>query len=180
MENSMTMVPHTPSVVSSFHIGSRSQVLDWALNQTHNPSPPAPISRANFDLGFGIAGHSMGGQATLFSSSLQNATAYNIRTAVFHHAYTHVFPAPTVPFIVFTGEKDTTAPPEPMGIGIFNSTDNYSTDNYSTDNYSTDNYPTDNNISKFYVDSATASHHEPDVFDYNDLLPQFTAAWFKL
>ena len=106
----------------------------------------------------------------MFSSSLQNATAYNIRTAVFHHAYTHQFPAPTVPFIVFTGEKDTTAPPELMGIGIYNSTDSNSTDDNSTDS----------NISKMYVDSATASHHEPDVFDYNDLLPQFTAAWFKL
>ena len=147
--------------VSCFRIRLRCQVLEWARNQTHNSSPPPPISRINFDLGFGIAGHSMGGQATLFSSSSQNATAYDIRAAVYHHAFTHIFPAPTVPFVVFTGERDMTAPAHPMGTGIFNSTDNV-------------------NISKMYVDSATADHHEPDVFDYNDLLPQFTAAWFKL
>jgi hypothetical protein len=36
-----------------------------------------------------------------------------------HHAYSHSFPAPTVPFVVFTGTSDTTAPDGSMGVPIF-------------------------------------------------------------
>merc|ERR1711871_503461 len=76
-----------------------------------------------------------------------------------HHAYTHVFPAPTVPFLVFTGTKDSTAPPS-MAEGVFSAPGASRT--------------------RGLVNRIGASHHEPDVTDYNPLLPQFTAAWFKL
>jgi hypothetical protein len=101
----------------------------------------------------------MGGQATVFSSSLKNASDFNIRAAVMHHAYTHVFPAPTIPFLAFTGTKDTTAPPS-MAEGFFSAPGAFHT--------------------RGLVNRIGATHHEPDTSDYNPLLPQFTAAWFKL
>merc|ERR1719329_684435 len=70
------------------------------------------------DVGVGVAGHSMGGQATLFSSSALGA-GYNIKAAVMHHAYTHSFPAPEVPFLAFTGTRDLTASPS-MTHGFYN------------------------------------------------------------
>ena len=69
----------------------------------------APFASLNFSGGVGIAGHSMGGEATLFSSEASHASAYNISAAVMLHAYTHVHPAPSVPFLAFTGTTDTTA-----------------------------------------------------------------------
>lgn len=60
---------------------------------------------ADFKWGVGIAGHSMGGQSTVFASSLGNASGSNITAAVMHHAYTHAYPAPQVPFLAFTGEQ---------------------------------------------------------------------------
>lgn len=67
------------------------------------------FTKMNWGGGVGVIGHSMGGQASLFSSSY-NASTYNIKAAVMLHAFTHTYPAPKVPFIVFTGDKDTTAP----------------------------------------------------------------------
>ena len=40
----------------------------------------------------------MGGQATLFDSSYQNASKYNLKAAVMHHPYSHELPNPTIPF----------------------------------------------------------------------------------
>ena len=66
-----------------------------------------------------VAGHSMGGQATLFSAAY-NATSHNIKAAALHHAFTHNYPAiPSIPHIVFTGTDDSTAPP-PMAYNVFN------------------------------------------------------------
>jgi hypothetical protein len=110
----------------------------------------------------GIAGHSMGGQATVFSSSGSNATAHDIKAAVMHHAYTHVFPAPNIPFLAFTGTKDTTAPPA-MADGFFGAASSKSPQ-----------------LPRGLVNRVGATHHEPDITDYNPLLPQFTAAWFKI
>ena len=115
--------------------------------------------------GVGVAGHSMGGQATLFSSSFDNATKYDIRAAVLHHAYTHSFPSPTVPFLDFTGEEDTIAPAASMGLPIYLAADG-------------------SDLQRGYVDKTFAGHHEPDItsLDRNgiQLLAQFSAAWFKL
>ena len=73
-----------------------------------------------------VAGHSMGGQATLFSAAY-NATSHGIKAAALHHAYTHTYPAiPTIPHLVFTGTHDTTAPPV-MASSIFNAAGAFAT-----------------------------------------------------
>ena len=101
----------------------------------------------------------MGGQATLFSSSY-NSSSHNIKAAVMHHAYTHNFPAPQVPFAVFTSELDKTAPVEPMATGIYNVVGGSSI--------------------RGIVDKMDTDHDEPDILNYNPLLSKYTAAFFKL
>ncbi len=141
-------------------------VIDWAKSCTVADDICAdPFGHVDFSQGVGIAGHSMGGQATLFSSSYENASNYDIRAAVLHHAYTHSFPSPTIPFLDFTGEEDTTSPPNTMGLPIYEAA-------------------AGNDIPRGYVDKTYAGHHEPDItsLDRNgiELLGQFSAAWFKL
>jgi hypothetical protein len=147
-----------PGDPDGFQVFYRMQLraIEWARGMAGRPGPFAEL---DLSPGAGVAGHSMGGQATVFSSSLNNATDFGIRAAVMHHAYTHVFPPSQVPFLAFTGTKDTTAPPA-MAESIYNA-------------------PGASRI-RGLVNRVGATHHEPDVTGYNPLLPQFTAAWFKL
>jgi hypothetical protein len=107
----------------------------------------------------------MGGQASLFSSSGGNASAYDIRAAVLHHAYTHSFPAPTVPVLVFTGEEDTVSPAKTMAFPIID-------------------VAAEAGCVHGLVDKTRATHHEPDItsLDTNGiaLLAQFSVAWMKI
>ena len=41
-----------------------------------------------------------------------NTTEHNIKAAVMHHAYTHSYPAPQVPFLAMTSALDATASPK--------------------------------------------------------------------
>merc|ERR1712070_1066212 len=110
------------------------------------------------DAGVGVAGHSMGGQATVYSSSAAGV-GYDIKAAVMHHAYTHSFPAPEVPFLAFTGTKDRTAPPS-MTHGFYEAEGA--------------------NPARGLVNKVGANHHEPDILSYNPMLAPLTAAWFKI
>ena len=114
-----TNLPHDPPGFGNFYL-QQLKGIDWAKNMTAARDPM--FTKINWAGGVGIAGHSMGGQATLFSSSYSNFTQYNIKAAVMHHAYTHTYPAPKVPFIVFTGARDTTAPARPMAEKIYATT----------------------------------------------------------
>lgn len=126
------------------------KAIDWAKSQTEL------FASVNFDLGVGIAGHSMGGQATVYSAS---EASHDIRAAVMHHAFTHSYPAPKVPFLAFTGTDDTTAAPA-MTEKFFNADGSHPV--------------------KGLVNKVGASHHEPDITDYNPKVAPFTAAWFKI
>ena len=103
----------TPILIASSHssplvIASPPprKAIDWAT------SAATPLSsRINVSAGVGVAGHSMGGQATLYSSSTDGTRTHDIRAAAMHHPYTHSYPKPTVPYIVFTGDKDAIATP---------------------------------------------------------------------
>ena len=74
--------------------------IEWAKKQASSNS--TIFRKADFTNGVAIAGHSMGGQSTVFSASFRNASANGIAAAVMHHAYTHEYPAPTIPFLAFT------------------------------------------------------------------------------
>lgn len=139
------------------------RVIDWAKEQASRGDPV--LSRANFKDGVGIAGHSMGGQATLFASSRSNASSHGIVAAVMLHAYTHEFPAAQIPFLAFMGTADTTAPPA-MTETFFSAA-------------------SVTGVARGIVNKINATHQEPTTYKdrtepYNPLVPQFVAAWFKL
>eukprot|EP00940_MAST-03C_sp_MAST-3C-sp2_P002944 g2944.t1 len=131
--------------------------IEWVRNMTKTDD--IIFSTVDLTHGVGIAGHSMGGQGTVFASSYDNASTYDIRSAVMHHAYTHEYPAPKVPFLAFTGVEDMTAPPK-MAEAFFGAEGAAQP--------------------RGLVNRKWTTHHEPDILGYNKLLPQFTAAWFKI
>lgn len=131
--------------------------IEWAKS-----GPDKEVTEMiDFSKGVGIAGHSYGGQATVFSSSYNNASAYDIKAAVMHHAFTHEHPAPQIPFLAMTGSSDIVA-----GSSM-------------TENYF--NAP-GANPHRGLVNKNGATHMEPIEVNpaYNPLLAQFTAAWFKV
>jgi hypothetical protein len=73
-----TGLPHEhPRGFGHFYL-QQLKVLEWA-----RVPPATPL--IDFTPGVGIAGHSMGGQATVYSSSIQSTSAYGIKAAVMHH-----------------------------------------------------------------------------------------------
>lgn len=154
-------MPDDPICFGSYY-EQQLLTIDWAREEARagnevfkdlNPDAPA-----------GVAGHSMGGQSALFASSYANATEHNIAAAVYHHAYTHEYPGPSVPFLAFTGQLDYVALPR-QTYNFFDAGDA--------------------NPVKGLSDRVEADHFEPeDDFmpwsSYNPLVPQYTAAWFKL
>jgi predicted alpha/beta hydrolase len=155
-------LPDDPICFGSYY-EQQLLTIDWAREEARagnevfkdlNPDAPA-----------GVAGHSMGGQSALFASSYANATEHNIAAAVYHHAYTHEYPGPSVPFLAFTGQLDYVALPRQTQYSFFDAGDA--------------------NPVKGLSDRVEADHFEPeDDFmpwsSYNPLVPQYTAAWFKL
>jgi hypothetical protein len=133
------------------------KVIDWAKQQ--GGAGDAVFKNANFGLGVGISGHSMGGQATVYSSS-SHGSGHGIKTAVMHHAYTHSYPAPIVPFLAFTGSGDFIAAPSQTE-GFFNAKGA--------------------NPIRGRVNKQGATHFEPNgggAAPKN--LGKWTAAWFKV
>ena len=111
-----TTLPFDPPAFGHFYM-QQLDVISWAK------TVPDPLfATVNFTGGVGVAGHSMGGQATLFSSSYRNASDYDIRAAVLHHAFTHQYPGPAVPFLAMTGTDDHIAPPK-MTYDYYNNPD---------------------------------------------------------
>ena len=135
------------------------KAIDWVETMLNDGGD---VAFANLDIesGVGVVGHSMGGQATLFSSAY-NSTSHNIKAAAYHHAWTEDFPQPTVPFISFTSVYDDEADATKMGKAIYD-------------------IPGTDNLTKGLVSTANYGHHEADILGINPLLPQFTVAWFKV
>jgi len=167
LEDCKTLDGDPPCFGRYYH--QQLDVFSWARNYSSadsrnvSGSPADVLSRVNHSMGYGVAGHSMGGQATLFSSSFHNASEQHIKAAVMHHAFSRSqSPAPAVPFLAFTGEKDDIARPK-WTRKFFDA-------------------PLHGNASvpKGLVDRSDTDHLEP-LFWFNDkALALFTAAWFKL
>eukprot|EP01079_Euglenida_sp_SAG-EU17-18_P008027 gene8026-1433_t len=151
-------LPHDPPHYKDFYT-QQLLGIEWARNQSAQGNPA--LSKLDAAVGAGICGHSMGGQGTLYACSGAggNPAAHGIRAAVMQHAYTHSYPSCTVPFLAFTGTKDGTAPPK-MAEGFFNAPGACAV--------------------RVLVNKVGATHQEPTRLHYNPLMPQWTAAWFKL
>ena len=124
--------------------------------------------------GVTVAGHSAGGESSLFAASL-HAAEYNIKSAVLHHYFPHdaaMAPlTPTVPTLLFTGTTDCIAPPS-TAVAAFEAA-------------AAAGVPTG------LVNKVDADHHEPASLypaqpfscvktPFNPQLGLYTVAWAKL
>jgi hypothetical protein len=88
LEDCKTLDGDPPCFGRYYH--QQLDVFSWARNYSSadsrnvSGSPADVLSRVNHSMGYGVAGHSMGGQATLFSSSFHNASEQHIKAAVMH------------------------------------------------------------------------------------------------
>ena len=158
-----TTLPDDPFCFGHFYYEQLKQI-EWAKNSSINVNTPGHsiMKKINHKVGYGVVGHSMGGQATLFSSSYKNATANNIKAAVMQHAYTHQYPSPTIPFLAFTGALDDVAPPS-------------MTHNFFDAAAASGQAPNRALVNKKY-----ATHLEPINWEAYANVGKFSAAWFKL
>jgi len=63
--------------------GQIFKTIEWSQNQT--ASGESILSLVDHDAGYGVAGHSMGGQATTWAAHDDCAARWNIKAAVNHH-----------------------------------------------------------------------------------------------
>ena len=161
-----------PPCFGNFYL-EQFKVIDWTSKYGKDDEAKKTSSniingttvykKIDHTLGYGIAGHSMGGQAALFGSSFLNATNYNIKTVVLHHPYSHELPTPQISFIGFTGTYDFLASPKMVKTIYDNG---------------------DNEKHRGFVNKKGSTHIEPLCFTKNCpksiIVARYTAAWFKL
>eukprot|EP00928_Gymnodinium_smaydae_P100112 TRINITY_DN9744_c0_g1_i2.p1 TRINITY_DN9744_c0_g1~~TRINITY_DN9744_c0_g1_i2.p1 ORF type:complete len:344 (-),score=54.26 TRINITY_DN9744_c0_g1_i2:328-1359(-) len=100
-----------------YYYYEQTKVIDWAKGyQGVFPGLPQGV-RADFSNGVGVAGHSMGGQATGYSASSEGHP--DIRAAVLMHPYSTQPMTPIKPFLILTSRYDQTAK-FPMSQAIYN------------------------------------------------------------
>ena len=146
-------LPWDPPCFGDFY---KQQLLNLEWASRSSDAMALPINRS---AGYGVVGHSMGGQATAFSAA-RNSSSDNISAAVLLHPFTHTYPALRVPFLVFTGTAEDTAPPA-WSKALFDAPGAWPV--------------------RGLVNKVGATHHEPQSgTDYNPRLAYFAAAWLKL
>lgn len=145
-------LPLDPKHFGDFYL-QQLKAIDWARGQESDPVL-GNIDRA---LGAGVAGHSMGGQAAQFCAGGGNPEKHGISAAVMHHAFTHTYTPPTVPFLAFTGSSDIIALPAQTQ-GFFNLAES--------------------SLARGYVNKLGATHFEPN--SASGPMTTFTVAWFKI
>jgi len=141
-------------------------------NSLGNASAPAFFRTIDWAAGVGIAGHSMGGQASSFSAQRACAAQWDIRAAALIHPAEGALAdgrnsgaAMAVPTAAFTSTGDKLCAPATVAATMraFNASAGGA-------------------LPSLYRDLVGWSHLEPvmgDVFE-NPLLATYTAAWFKV
>jgi hypothetical protein len=148
-------------------LGEALKIIDWAQNMTKIGEDPL-FSLINWDVGVGVTGHSMGGQATTIVSSAPCAEKWNIKAVALHHPaepetiYGNLGENISVPLIGFTSSGD----------GIWPDTDAIMKANTFRPSA--------------YRNEVGWSHEEPNgrpdkgLQWENPYLATFTAAWFQV
>ena len=150
------------------------KTIAWARNQSlSNSSAPAFFRTIDWRAGVGIAGHSMGGQATSVSASGACAAEFDIRAAALIHPASgeltnsqNTGSNMSVPTAAFTSSGDNLCPPTTVAATMraFNAS------------------AAGRSLPSLYRNLQGWSHLEPvlgALFE-NPLLATFTAAWFKV
>ena len=151
--------------------GEQLKAIDWARNMTAAGSDPV-FQTIDWAAGVGVAGHSMGGQATTMSASAACAAKWGIRAAALHHPAIGSLPwgntgeNVSVPVAAFTSSGDNlcTAATTEATMAAFNASAQAAA------------------LPSAYRNAQGWSHLEPvlgAVFE-NPLLATYTAAWFKI
>jgi len=139
------------------------KTIDWARNETAAGTDPN-FALIDWSVGVGIAGHSMGGQATTIAASAACTAKWNIRSAVLHHPFDGTVPGGnlgsniSVPTAGFASTGDDIWPMTQAIMNVSNAR------------------PT------AYRNEVGWSHLEPVLVPpiENPLLATYTAAWFKV
>jgi len=153
--------PVKPNGWASFY-GEQLKGIEYAQNQTKAGDVFADL--IDWSTGVGVAGHSMGGQATTLASCAACAKKWDIRSACLHHSANgdttvgNIGVNVSVPLAAFTSSGD----------GIWHETH--------------DIYTSASVIPKVYRDQVGFSHLEPITVlgSYNPWIATMTAAWFKV
>ena len=160
--DSCVSIPGGPECFGTYYL-QQIEALKWVNGKNLTEDAAALLNPlVNHTHGYGIGGHSMGGQATLFSGSYANATENKIRAAIMMHPYTHEFPSLMVPFLVMTGDADGTALPS-VSRKIF--------ETRAGNGASRD---------RGFVNKKGASHLEPLFWLNDEALATFSAAFMKI
>ena len=154
--------------------GEQLKAIDFVRNQSlANASAPAFFRSVDWAAGVGVAGHSMGGQATTVSASGACAARWGVRAAALIHPAQGYLPGGhnsggnmSVPTAAFTSSGDHLCPPATVAatMAAFNASAAGAA------------------LPSLYRNLAGWSHLEPvmgAVFE-NPLLATYTAAWFKV
>jgi hypothetical protein len=154
--------------------GEQLKTIDFVRNQSlHNASAPDFFRSVDWSAGVGVAGHSMGGQASTVSAGSGCAAQWDIRAAALIHPASGVLPGGqnsgsgmSVPTAAFTSTGDHLCSPASVAATMqaFNASAAGQT------------------LPSLYRNLVGWSHLEPvmgDVFE-NPLLATYTAAWFKV
>jgi len=145
--------------------GQIFKTIEWSQNQT--AAGDSVLSLVKHDVGYGIAGHSMGGQATTWAAHDDCAARWNIKAAVNHHGAGGAIGKEqaavnitTTPFAAYTSSGD----------GCCEKPTVVDYDNAKV-------------TPKVLRDITGSSHLEPVLepgLGYNPNLAQYTAAFFKI
>jgi dienelactone hydrolase len=154
--------------------GEQLKTIDWVRNQSlTNASAPDFFRTIDWAAGVGIAGHSMGGQATSVSASAACAERWGIRAAALVHPAIGDLPSGkntgsgmSVPTAAFTSSGDNLCPPSTTATTMqaFNES------------------AAGQKLPSLFRNLQGWSHLEPvlgEVFE-NPLLATFIAAWMKV
>ena len=93
--------------------GEAFKVIDWARNASAAaPAAAPPFSLIDHAAGYGVAGHSLGGQAAAVAATRDCPARWGVKTAVLHHPASGAVPSGnlganvSVPLAAFTSDGD--------------------------------------------------------------------------
>lgn len=165
-------VPPLPLPLFNSWYGEQLKTIEWAHNMSAGGSADPVFQSIDWTAGVGVAGHSMGGQATTLSSSSACAKKWDIRAAALIHPEIGDLPWGntgvniSVPVSTFTSSGDNLCPPSTAAATMraFNASAQGAT------------------LPSAYRNAVGWSHLEPvlgQVFE-NPLLATYVASFFKV
>jgi len=149
------------------YYGEALKVIDWARAQSAARAP-APFALVDHAAGYGVVGHSLGGQAAAVAAAGECAARWGVRAAALHHPASGEVPGGnvggnvSVPVAVFTSDGDAGWPSARAIMAAFERRAD--------------------GLAFAYRDEVGWSHLEPVLWPpvENPLLATYTAAWLSV